>query len=114
MMNILNKDNEIAFCLNIKLDNKNFKDEISYTAYNEYNEPIMEGIYNPNTALLSITNIYNNDIIPRVSVANWGCNLGLLAAGLVWSIPASFVSLGASVAISVAYSCAAIQICSDL
>ncbi|MCM1108445.1 MAG: hypothetical protein NC388_05235 [Clostridium sp.] len=114
LVNVLNDKDEIAFCLNVKLDNTESEDGISYVAYNEFNEPIMKGKYDPNTTLFSITEVYDNDIIPRVSVANWGCNLGLLGANLVWSVPVGMISMGASVAVSVAFSCAAIQICSGL
>lgn len=114
-INMLNSTNEVAYSLEICIDSSTKdKDAYRYTAYNEMGEPIMGGIYNCKSSAFSIDKVYGNDLVTRASAASWGCNLGLMAAGLAWSIPAGMVSMGASVLISVAYTAAAIQICDGL
>ena len=114
-IDMLNSTNEVAYSLEICIDSYTKDEETyGYTVYNEMGEPIMGGIYNYKNSTISIDRVYENDIVTRASAASWGCNLGLMAAGLVWSVPAGIVSVGASVLISVAYTAAAIEICDGL
>jgi len=114
-VNMLNKENEVAYCIRMEYDGIHVDSSlIQYTAYNELGDPIMSGTYNMEKAQFDITQVYGNDVVTRASAAAWGCNLGLFVAGLAWSVPAGMVSLGASIAISAAYTAAAIQICDGL
>lgn len=114
-INMLNSTDEVAYSLDIRIDpSKGSKDSYKYTAFNELGEPVMGGTFNYQTSMFSIDKVYGNDLVTRASAASWGCNMGLMAAGLAWSIPASMVSMGASVAISIAYTAAAIQFCNGL
>lgn len=114
-INMLNSANEVAYSLEIRIEHSSENgNTYGYTAYNELGEPVMGGTYNYQTSMFSIDNVYGNDLVTRASAASWGCNMGLMAAGLAWSIPASMVSMGASVAISIAYTAAAVQFCNGL
>ena len=114
-INMLNSTNEVAYSLEIRIDHSlENGNTYGYTAYNEVGEPVMGGTYNYQTSMFSIDKVYGNDLVTRASAASWGCNIGLMAAGLAWSIPASMVSMGASIAISIAYTAAAVQICDGL
>lgn len=112
---MLNSADDVAYSLDIRIDpSKVSKNSYRYTAFNELGEPVMGGTFNYQTSMFSIDKVYGNDLVTRASAASWGCNMGLMAAGLAWSIPASMVSMGASVAISIAYTAAAVQFCNGL
>lgn len=114
-INMLNSADDVAYSLDIRIDpSKVSKNSYRYTAFNELGEPVMGGTFNYQTSMFSIDKVYGNDLVTRASAASWGCNMGLMAAGLAWSIPASMVSMGASVAISIAYTAAAVQFCNGL
>lgn len=115
VVDMLNNEGDVAYSLKVRFEGKGNQPNVyEYTAYNEVGEPVMGGTYDFQKSTFDINKVYGNDVVTRASAASWGCNLGLQAAGLAWSIPLGMVSMGASVAVSIAYSVAAIEICDGL
>lgn len=111
---ILNKENIPAYFLRFKINEKLPDSSVSFTAFNELNEPIMDGLYNDKKSFIEFTRIYGNDVITRASARSWGCNLSLWACGTIWSIAVGSVSMGAGALVGLAYTAAAVQICDGL
>ena len=111
---ILNKDLEPAYYLKFKMEGTDVDKATKFTAFNEFDEPIMSGKYNETKCYFEITDVYGNDVVTRASAASWGCNLSLWACGTIWSVAAGTASLGAGVVVGLAYTAAAVQICDGL
>lgn len=89
-------------------------EEIHFTAYNEKEEPIMSGVYDTVNSQMEITNIFDNVIETRASVAAWGCGLALGVVGGMWSTAAGMVSAGAGFIVGLSYTAMAIAMCDGL
>lgn len=110
---ILNNQDEVAYVLNFKVV-RSEGDNILFTAYNEFDEPLMSGTYNTTTNYIEIPTYYGNDVFTRASAASWGCNMGLALAGAAWSFPLGMISGGAALVVGLAYTAAAVKVCDGL
>lgn len=115
---ILNKKNEVVCIVNIKyIKRKN--GIISFTAFNEFQEPMYSGNFKPNE-YMQLTQIYGNDVYTRAPSANAiGCNLGLWSVGSVWGTVTGMAVAGpagiaAGLAVSLGYSLFSIYACDGL
>lgn len=111
---ILNKELEPAYYLKFRIEGVDRDNATMFTAFNEFEEPIMSGKYNYGDCYFEITDVYGNDVVTRASAASWGCNLGLWACGAIWGTAVGAVSGGAGLLVSLAYTAAAVQICDGL
>ena len=112
---IIGKDDEVVHMLKFQVDFYEADNKICmFTVYNEFDEPIISGIFDTIHRLSQITQIYNNDTPTRASVAAWGCTLSLGIVGGIWSTAAGMVSAGAGFAVGMAYTVMAMGFCGDL
>lgn len=110
---LLNDQNEVGYVVNFKIEEEEEGGALRFTAYNEFAEPLFAGLF-VSGSYIAITNVYGNDVLTRASAAAWGCNIGLWACGTVWSIGFGMVSMGAGVAVGLAYTCLAVAACDGL
>lgn len=111
---ILNKELEPAYYLKFKIEGIDDNNVAMFTAFNEFENPIMSGKYSYENCYFEITDVYGNDLVTRASAASWGCNLSLWACGAVWGTAVGMVSMGGGLLVSLAYTAAAVQICDGL
>jgi len=111
---ILNADLDPAYYLKFKTEGTDNNNSTIFTAFNEFDEPIMSGKYNYENCYFEITDVYGNDVVTRASAASWGCSLSLWACGTIWGTAVGMVSGGAGLLVGLAYTAAAVQICDGL
>lgn len=111
---ILNKELKLAYYLKFKIKGVDYNNATLFTAFNEFEEPIMSGKYDYENCYFEITDVYGNDVVTRASAASWGCNLSLWACGAIWGAAVGTISGGAGLLVSLAYTAAAVQICDGL
>lgn len=111
---IVDKQGNVSHLIKFKIDSFVSEGICKFTAYNEKGEPIMSGVYDTVNSQMEITNIFDNVIETRASVAAWGCGLALGVVGGMWSTAAGMVSAGAGFIVGLSYTAMAIAMCDGL
>lgn len=111
---MVDNDGNVLHLLKFKIDSFIQDGICNFTASNEFNEPIMSGVYDTVNSKIEINNIYGNDVVTRASVAAWGCGLAMGLVGGVWSTAAGMVSMGAGFVVGMSYTAMAIATCDGL
>lgn len=111
---IVDKEGNVSYLLKFKIDSFVSDGVCKFTTYNEFDEPIMSGVYDTVGSHIKITNVYGNDAVSRASAAAWGCGMAMGIAGGIWSTAVGMVSAGVGFVVGLSYTAAAIAICDGL
>lgn len=111
---IVDKDGNASYLLKFRIDSFVSDGICNFTALNEFDEPIMSGVYDTVGCQIKITEVYGNDAVSRASAAAWGCGLAMGIAGGIWSTAAGMVSAGVGFVVGLSYTAAAIAVCDGL
>ncbi|MBR4156102.1 MAG: hypothetical protein IKW30_07160 [Lachnospiraceae bacterium] len=111
---VLNEKNEAAFCVHFKINSFINENACTFVAYNELEEPLMEGLFDTAKGQIEITSIYENDVLSRASAKAWLCNLSIGIAGGIMSTAAGMASAGAGFVVGLSYTALAVAACDGL
>ncbi|MDD7455920.1 MAG: hypothetical protein PUK70_06725 [Bacteroidales bacterium] len=112
LANVLAEDGSVAFSVSFVIDSLLTSTSCLFTAYNELNEPVMSGIYNPGEDYIEIIDNYGNDVVTRASARQWVCGIGIGICGGIWSAAFGAVSLGAGFVVGMSFTALSIATCS--
>ncbi len=111
---VIGKNGEVAQILKIQVDSYMSDKVCAFTVYDEFDEPIMSGVFDTVNQYSQITNVYGDNVVSRASVAAWGCNISLGLVGAMWSTAFGMVSAGAGFVVGMSYTVMAMAVCGDL
>lgn len=111
---ILNEKNEVAFSVHFKINSFINEKACTFIAYNELEEPLMEGIFDTDKEVIEITNVYENDVLSRASTKAWLCNMSIGLAGVIMSTAAGTITAGAGMVVGLSYTALAVAACDGL